>query len=176
MSIEDEGFLRQSRFHCLAWLLLLVRCKDILKFSLISVLQCLAINTSNKLQTRALQARERAKLSGFPKPDGEAKTERLSCLAFLFLSVLGLTEQLSSVMFSIGWASGAQCFTTSVLYSAELHNFLGRRMCNKMFEELIFQHSSECFLNLKAVYALHQITSKRDFFFPLKFILETRGM
>lgn len=176
MSIEDEGFLRQSRFHCLARLLLLVRCKDILKFSLISVLQCLAINTSNKLQTRALQARERAKLSGFPKPDGEAKTERLSCLAFLFLSVLGLTEQLSSVMFLIRWASGAQCFTTSVLYSAELHNFLGRRMCNKMFEELLFQHSSECFLNLKAVYALHQITSKRDFFFPLKFILETRGM
>lgn len=59
-----------------------------LKFSLISILQCLIINMSNKLQTQALRARKKAKsnLSGFPKADEESEISVV--WHFYFLSVL----------------------------------------------------------------------------------------
>lgn len=74
MSIEDEGFSLQSRFHCSTWQLLLSDAV-VLNFSLISILRCLIINMSNKLQIQALQARKRAKskLSGFPKANEESE-------------------------------------------------------------------------------------------------------
>lgn len=49
------------------------------------------MNISNKLQTWASRARERAnaKLSGFTAADEAAETKRLYCLAFYLLSVVG---------------------------------------------------------------------------------------
>lgn len=93
----------------------------------------------------------------FPKADEEVKIKRLYCQCWghcLSWDVFGLS----------GWASRAQCSTTSPLYSAELSSLLWR-MCNNILEELLFQHSLECFLTMKMMCTQKQ-TSTGDFFSP----------